>query len=215
MRKKGNRMNIKMVVALLTLVSMMVGGLKYMHEKRSVGKGERLLRLKGVTTLVAVIPALYAARNGGGGVAWLVIFAIVLCAAADVLLEIRFKVGMLAFGLGHVLFIAAFIADGELALVNWLAWAALSAWVFVYVKNLGRSSAEPLLPYFIYGVVIAAMLATALTRGPLSLVGAALFVLSDSILLWGLMRPGKKKLDGAIMLSYWGAQYLLSLSAMF
>ena len=70
------------------------------------------------------------------------------------------------------------------------------------------------MPFVIYGLVIAAMLAASLTRGPIAAAGAALFVLSDGILLWGLLRPKPGYFDAAVMLSYWGAQFLLGVSAL-
>ena len=201
-------------IALTCGLVMMISGSRYMSARKVAGPSRRALILKGGTTLLAAIPAAYALFSGGETFALWIMIGIVLCAAADVILELHFQGGMLAFGLGHICFIVAFASDGGIGAVHFAAWALLSTAAVFYVRKAAEESTEGKMPFVIYGLVIAAMLAASLTRGPIAAAGAALFVLSDGILLWGLLRPKPGYFDAAVMLSYWGAQFLLGVSAL-
>ena len=202
-------------IALVCGLFMIAGGLGYISARKAAGPSRRTLALKGGTTLLAAIPAAYAFFGGGGTFALWIMIGIILCAGADVILELHFQGGMLAFGLGHLCFIAAFASKGGIGAVHLAAWALLSAAAAVlYVRKAAGQSAVPKLPFMIYSFVIAAMLAASLRRGPMAVTGAALFVLSDGILLWGLLRPKPRHYNAAVMLSYWGAQFLLGLAAL-
>ena len=205
-------MNLPIWIACLCALGMIAFGRLYLKKRGASGSS---LSLKSGTTLIAAIPALYAALDGGGSAAWWILAGILACAAADVILEINFKGGMLAFALGHVCLIAAFASSGGISAVHLLAWAGLALWAVFYVNRVAKESSEPRLPFLLYGVIISAMLAAALTRGPLVLLGALLFAVSDSILLWGLLKSKWKGLDTAVMVTYWGAQFLLGISCLF
>ena len=205
-------MNLPIWIACLCALGMIAFGRLYLKKRGASGSS---LSLKSGTTLIAAIPALYAALDGGGSAAWWILAGILACAAADVILEINFKGGMLAFALGHVCLIAAFASSGGISAVHLLAWAGLALWAVFYVNRVAKESSEPRLPFLLYGVIISAMLAAALTRGPFVLLGALLFAVSDSILLWGLLKSKWKGLDTAVMVTYWGAQFLLGISCLF
>lgn len=206
-------METKLILAACCLLVMLAGGTLYMKTYRREGKSKKALALKGGTTLIAAVPALIAARGGDGSALW-ILFGIALCALADVVLELHFQGGMLAFALGHVCYVVAFLSVGGVGAVNWAGWALLSAITVLYIKTVAKGSREPLLPFMLYGVMISAMLASSLGCGPLAAIGALLFVISDSTLLYGLVREKKKGHDLAVMLTYWGAQYLIGLSAL-
>lgn len=207
-------MNTTPLFAALCLLAMLVGGLCYARAVKKNEKGKITLIFKGGTTLIAALPALAATVQGKPASPW-ILAGIALCALADVVLELHFKGGMLAFALGHVCYIAAFSQMGGITRANWMAWAALSCLALVYIPLVVRGSGEKLAPFILYGLMISAMLASALTRGPLRAAGAALFVISDSVLLYGLARgKNSRGHHAAVMLSYWGAQYLIGLSAL-
>ena len=205
-------MNLPIWISCLCALGMITGGRFYLKRRRAAGCA---LALKGGTTLIAAIPALYAATSGGRPAAWWILAGIITCAAADVILEMNFRGGMLAFALGHVCLIAAFASSGSFSAVHLIAWAGLALWAVFYVSRVAKESSEPKLPFLLYGVIISAMLAASLTRGPLVFPGALLFAVSDSILLWGLLKTKWKGLDTAVMVTYWGAQFLLGVSALF
>jgi uncharacterized membrane protein YhhN len=115
---------------------------------------------------------------------------LVACALGDVLLISKsapsaLRAGMLAFGVGHLLFAAAFVGHG-LAPAAALVAAAVSlaslAWVWRWLRpHLGVDDRRAVLSYFI---VIGAMLscavgAAAAGASELAAGGAVLFALSD------------------------------------
>lgn len=141
----------------------------------------------------------------------------VLCALADVLLELSFAVGVVAFGAGHVCLMLWLWAQREPSWVNLAVWAAgIAAGVLLLlhdIKKFGRLA--PL------GVVYVAALSGSLALAlPLPLylgsgyiavaAGTLCFFISDMM----VAKLQVKKLSGAaqkaIMVLYWGALYLIS-----
>lgn len=206
-------MELTQAVMAVCSLGMVAGGLMYMRCAQAGEERRRLLALKGGTTLAAALPALYAALMGLPASGW-ILAGILLCALADVVLELRFRAGMAAFALGHLCYIAGFSARGGLGAVNLICWVLGLCWLVYYVNRVARESGETRLPFLGYGAVISAMLASALTAGPLALAGALLFVVSDSLLLYGLMKGRPRGMGVAIMVTYWGAQYLIGVSSL-
>ena len=65
-------MNLPIWIACLCAPGMITFGRLYLKKRRAAG---RALALKGGTTLIAAIPALYAALDGGGSAAWWILGA--------------------------------------------------------------------------------------------------------------------------------------------
>ncbi len=116
--------------------------------------------------------------------------ALALCALGDLLLipresDLGLRLGMVAFGLGHLGFAAAFVAHGLAAAsltVGAIAVAALAAGVSRWLAP--RLGAAHRLPVALYGGVIGLMVVCAAgavgAGAPRALgIGAALFALSD------------------------------------
>jgi uncharacterized membrane protein YhhN len=115
---------------------------------------------------------------------------LVACALGDVLLISKsapraMHAGMLAFGIGHILFTAAFVGSGLVPAATLVAGAAslaLGCWVWRWLRpHLGLEDRRAVLPYL---VVIAAMLSCALGAAAggaprAAAAGAVLFALSD------------------------------------
>ena len=155
--------------------------------------------------------------------AWLAA-GLVACALGDVLLISKsaphaLRAGMLAFGIGHALFAAAFVGHG-LAPAGVLAAGAASlalvsgAWRWLR-PHLGHSDRRAVLPYLlVIGAMLACALGAAAAGAPRpAAAGAVLFALSDLAVapdrfvarsftstLWGLP-------------AYYAAQLLLALGA--
>ena len=145
-----------------------------------------------------------------------ILVALVLSWLGDVLLIPRdaraFKAGVLAFGLGHVAFVAAFLLYGSRTAVALplLAPLAIVAW-------LVRRHLRPTVPATLrpavdgYMVVITAMLATAVgTLAPWIAGGALAFYLSDlSVARDRFVRPSFVNRAWGLPL-YYGAQFVLA-----
>jgi uncharacterized membrane protein YhhN len=129
------------------------------------------------------------AAVAGGATAWGVA-ALVFCLAGDVFLMLPqdlFVPGLASFLLGHVLFIAAFVAErGDDPLWGLTIAAAVVALAISAGPVLRGAVAQDTrlrVPVLAYMAVIGTMLATsALPSNWIAIAGAATFVLSDSIL---------------------------------
>lgn len=158
---------------------------------------------------------------------WLIIGGLLSSAAGDILLEAAastFLFGLIAFLLGHVFYIAAFVQDsrepywGRAALVygyGLLIYAVL----FIY-GDLGSMT----LPVLAYMLIICTMLWRAWARigapdadpesAQTGTVGAAMFVFSDTVLAIGrfgvLAHP---LLRYVVIISYWLGQLDITRSA--
>lgn len=144
----------------------------------------------------------------------------VLCTIADALLEIRFEVGMLAFGAAHVCWIAGlagsgFQIDWRWSLPVWLT--AMLAALILFRRELPKMG---ILAVFctLYVGVLAASLALML---PLPLLyrtakslpfalGMLCFFVSDMMVAKSEFSRRSERLQKPVMLLYWAALYLLS-----
>lgn len=146
-------------------------------------------------TAATALLALLALIAGGP---MLLVAALVLCAVGDALLaqegEQFFLGGLVAFLLGHIVYMALFLAVattagagvGILFSEAWRALLVLAALVgtgALSVRLLPTLGEDLRLPVIAYAVAIVAMLAAAATLPlPLVIAGAALFFVSDAIL---------------------------------
>lgn len=129
---------------------------------------------------------------------FLLVAALLICAVGDALLaqegEQFFLGGLVAFLLGHLVFIALFLAvaaglgTGMATLLAepWRAFLVLAAFVAtgaLALRLLPAIGEDLRLPVIAYAVAILAMLAAAATLPlPMVVAGAALFFVSDAIL---------------------------------
>lgn len=127
---------------------------------------------------VALVPVSPAQRP------WFVA-ALAFGCAGDVFLMLprdRFVPGLAAFLVGHLCYVAGFVARG-LPGGPWVLLAVLVVPVAVAILRGVRSRPQLRAPVAVYMVVIVAMLASALaSRVLLAAVGALLFVLSDALI---------------------------------
>jgi uncharacterized membrane protein YhhN len=151
---------------------------------------EYLCKPLALALLVATALALDPADDG---VRKLFVAALVLCLIGDVFLMLpsdAFVFGLGAFLLGHLAYVAGFIADGLVAsrlgigiVVVALAIAALG----IPILRAVRAGDEPAMagPVLAYMGVISLMVACAIgAGGPLAIVGAVLFYTSDACIAW-------------------------------
>lgn len=178
-------------------------------EKQWYSKAARLF-FKGVTTLFASLLAFYAYWQTGEQAALLMAVGILLCAIADVLLELNFLMGTACFAAGHLMYLVSFFqkqTPGLPSLLLFLLLASISTYVVHHYK---KQAAFNLLPFYAYSLVIAAMVAAALAQNPLVFLGAALFAASDGIIARRLLNPGKDPWDRACIALYYAAQFILA-----
>jgi alkenylglycerophosphocholine/alkenylglycerophosphoethanolamine hydrolase len=157
---------------------------------------------------------------------WAVIGGLLLSATGDVLLswsDDTFLFGLIAFLLGHVAYIIAFLQDsrglypGRALLVY--AYGALAYGYLATAGDLGAMA----IPVLAYMIVICTMLwraagrlgaADVLPRSAWAgFLGAAFFVLSDTLLALGMFAGQRPLGPHAVILTYWVGQLGIMLSA--
>jgi uncharacterized membrane protein YhhN len=189
--------------------------------------GSRRARLEWWTKLLTMVALLATALAAGAGASapgrWLLV-ALLFGLLGDLALlghtTRRFLAGVAAFLVGHLGYVACFAALG-LPSPGW-AWAVLAILlgVLVVTRDVVPSayrlaSAAVAVPVAVYSLVIAAMLVLGwLTGHGLIAAGAAVFVVSDSIIGLSLGRFGLTGPSGrthvAIMVTYHLGQALIA-----
>ncbi|HUM00990.1 MAG TPA: lysoplasmalogenase [Thermoanaerobaculia bacterium] len=178
---------------------------------------------KPLTTLLLLAIALRGgsgpAARYGGAVALGLLFSL----AGDVFLMLprdRFREGLACFLAAHVCYIAAF-TSGTGFVLDPVPTAAFAALGLVLLRLLwpgipGRLRA----PVVLYVAVILTMAVQATGRALrihdepslLAAAGAALFVASDALLSWDRFRTSFRASRGAVLSTYFLAQWLIALS---
>lgn len=141
--------------------------------------------------------------------------ALVFSWLGDVLLQnpgdLGFLIGMGAFGLAHLAFIALYL--GPLRTGRVPAWGIVLGvvWWGSMVASLALWLGGLLVPVAIYGIVLGAAAVCALATRPLVAIGAVVFLLSDTLLAFDRFLPGFSvlELDLEIMLAYCLGQGLI------
>lgn len=154
---------------------------------------------------------------------WAVIIGLLLSATADVVISIHFIGGVVVFLLAHLAYIVAFLQDSRKPFLWWAVLAyGYGVVVFIYLTSAGDLG-DLTIPVLLYAVVITTMLWRAAARvgtadisersGWSGFLGAAFFVLSDTLLIIRMV-VGPIPLGGIIvMLTYWVGQLGITLSA--
>ena len=190
----------------------------YLHTKQG-GETIRALILKGLCTLMAVLLCLVGAWQSGTADSWWMVVGLSLCLVGDVVLGIQFVGGVCAFLLGHLCYITAFLNKAPFSLWSITAFIGILMVIirlfYRFIKKMGNLQ----IPLCIYATVISAMLSIAIILpftigkcGFLPAAGAALFVLSDLLLLRNMLVQKTQFSDSFSLTCYYLGQYLLALS---
>ena len=186
------------------------------------GDRPRVYIFKPLTTALLILVALQSGHETAAAYKPLIVAGLLCSLAGDVFLMLprdRFVAGLVSFLFAHLFYVAAFTLDGGRAP---RARAALPLVVYGAVMlrllwpRLGRLKA----PVVVYVAVILLMAWQAANRWLASgdggsasaLVGALLFVASDSALAWARFRGGFGGAQAVVLGTYFAAQWLIALS---
>lgn len=208
--------NASLVVAgLVTAATMAVNLWAVVRGRPDV---ERVTKPAAMLGLLAVAVLAGAGDTASGR--WLLL-ALVLGLIGDVMLldesSTRFVAGLAAFLLGHLAFVASFVAAGQdRPGWGWFGLAVLSASLAVGHGILpgARASGGPPLALAVaaYMLVIGAMAVTGWATGLVLVgLGVSLFVVSDTVLALGRFVAPRPWTRPATMVTYHGAQVLIVL----
>jgi uncharacterized membrane protein YhhN len=141
--------------------------------------------------------------------------ALVFSWLGDVLLQnpgdVGFLIGMGAFGLAHLAYIALYLGPLRTRRVPWWGILLGVAWWAGMVAVLALWLGSLLVPVAVYGLVLGTAAVCALATRPLVAVGAVIFLVSDTLLALDRFLPGFSvlELDLAIMFTYCLGQGLI------
>jgi uncharacterized membrane protein YhhN len=141
--------------------------------------------------------------------------ALVFSWLGDVLLQspgdIGFLIGMGAFGLAHLAYIALYLGPLRTRRAPWWGIAAAALWWIALVTLLAPNLGGLLIPVAIYGLALGTAAATALGTTRLIAIGAGVFLVSETLLGLDRFLPGFSfdGVDLLIMLTYCLGQGLI------
>ena len=141
--------------------------------------------------------------------------ALVFSWLGDVLLQspgdIGFLIGMGAFGLAHLAYIALYLAPLRTQRSPWWGLAVAVVWWIALVAQLAPNLGGLLIPVAVYGLVLGTAAATALGTTWLIAIGAGVFLVSDTLLGLDRFLPGFSfdGVDLLIMFTYCLGQGLI------
>ena len=204
-----------------TLILSLAAAIAYLPVQGRQPSLRRSLVKTGATALLALL----AFIEGGP---LLLIVALVLSAAGDAFLaqngEKAFLAGLASFLAAHIAYVMLFLFAGNglqpLVAQTWrvgLCAVAIAAALYLLRRLLATVATEMRLPITLYTIAILAMLLAAATVPALIVViGALLFVVSDTLLAIGrfLLAPQsaqQKPLGAAVWVSYYLAQASITL----
>jgi uncharacterized membrane protein YhhN len=176
---------------------------------------------KPLTTTLIILIALLAQNGGSGPYQYLIVAGLLFSLAGDIFLMLpsdRFIAGLISFLIAHIFYIVAFVSDTGVApvwgLVPFLVYGAI---IYSFLApHVGKLR----VPVIIYMLAILVMAWQALGRwltlddtfALLALIGAVLFVVSDSILALNRFRQPFRLARTLTMATYYSAQWLIALS---
>ena len=186
------------------------------------GAQRRVYIFKPLTTSLIIVFALLIIPPVSGTYKALILAGLCFSLAGDVFLMLpddRFVAGLVSFLIAHLLYIAAFVSLGGFQL-DGFAFLIYIAYGTVMLSRLWPGLGSLRLPVLLYMAVILvmgwqalALWRTAPSVGALSVaIGAALFVLSDSVLAYDRFRRPFPAERAVVLSTYYVAQALIAVS---
>lgn len=131
-----------------------------------------------------------------------------------------FMFGVFSFLIAHVLYITAFATRLKFAKLHLLAVVPIAVYAFLLLRGLhggmfgeGGSGGGMWIPVVVYVIVISLMAwGAVMTRSGTAIVGAVLFIISDSLLAWNKFVSPFEGSGYAVMITYYLAQGLIAAS---
>jgi len=178
------------------------------------------LTFKALATGMALALTVIGYIRALGTFGLLMVIAMSICLIADVLIGVKFVIGVFAFLLGHLFYIPAFLQTYEfkwyISLPIFFAGLLL---VWVLFHNYFKKAGKMLAPLLVYSVILNAMLALGVpafltfdTRGYLLAFGAVFFVVSDLMLAHNTFIKKSRVRDIVSLTFYYSAQFMFGLS---
>ncbi len=177
---------------------------------------------KPLTTILVITIACFQQSEGETVYGYLIIAGLVFSLFGDIFLMLpndKFVQGLASFFVAHIFYIIAFSSGfGPFLELGYLIPAIIYASVFLWI--LIPKTGEMKIPVLVYAIVLMVFLWQALGRfyylgnqaSLYIIIGALLFVISDTILAYARFVKNFKISSTLIHVTYWGAQIFIALS---
>ena len=200
--------------------SALLSGVLYVRAKYLVLKYQQVIFKPLAMLIIISIAILYTAIDFNYKI--FIIAGLLLSLVGDMFLifpEKHFTKGLIAFLLGHIFYIVAFVVSAGFHYTEWI-YLPIVIISIVYLKTILSHTGKKTLPVIIDVILIAMMGWMALERlyylqtlgALLAATGACLFMISDSVLAINKFKKSFHKAELIILSTYYSAQWLLTLS---
>lgn len=145
-----------------------------------------------------------------------ILFGLAVCMIADAVIY-WFLPGLITFFIGHILYIVAFQHIWQRQIPKWVAALLLLYGVFMAIWLVGAQikNNETILAFAILAYIIVILIMgwhAMATRLPLAIIGALLFIISDSFLAIDRFIEPLPYRDALVMITYYTAQLFIAKS---
>lgn len=184
--------------------------------------GQRVFYIvKPLVTVLIIAVAVFAPAHASSAYRWIVVAALCCCLVGDVCLlrtgKRWFLAGLVSFLLAHLFFIVAFLQGVHTWALPWwsVGLIAYTVWfAAILLPRVGRLK----LPVALYCAVLLSMTLAAVCRwralgsvpALYTLIGALLFMVSDSLLAWRHFIKEYRFAHATVMAAYWAAIALIA-----
>lgn len=147
----------------------------------------------------------------------LLVLGLFFCMLGDGLLD-WFVVGLTAFLIGHLFYMASFFRNWQFSKIRLATAAPIALFGLFMGRELVRAlihdqSDSLIIPVIFYICVISLMTWSAMMTGnKLAMIGSLLFTVSDSILSWNMFVSAVEFSNVLIMITYYAAQFCIASS---
>jgi uncharacterized membrane protein YhhN len=176
---------------------------------------------KGITTLIIIIIAIFSYGSMPGSYSAVLLVSLVFALMGDIFLAFKnyFRQGLTAFLFAQTGFIIAFVSVAGFHL-HIMPLLILLVYAGIFYSLLYNHLHLLKVPVALYTIVMVVMVwqaaGLAISIGQIYhymvLLGAILFLISDSVLSWYFFRYNRKWLNIIILSSYWLAIWLFALA---
>ena len=197
---------------ILAVLVAMFGGYYIVRESRMKRASVRKAVYKIIPTSLCALIGLIGAVQSGKTWPFFLFAGLGICISADWLLEFHFLRGMGAFALAHVFYCIGYLLSGPFSPASLLIFAALFGMLCLIYARIHHKLENARL-ILCYACILCVMASLACTRHPVLMVGALLFVLSDTMIGLGMaLKISRRGYGAGIMITYYAAQLLITLS---
>ena len=171
---------------------------------------ETIALCKGICGLCLLGVCIAALYRRSGAFEWLITAATLLCGIGDVTINLSFVAGMIFFGLGHMVFLVAFLKDKKPGKKQFAVLIPLVAVLLFIEYQLREALGNLCVPIMIYTALVLSMAVFSSLHSKGIMAGGILFAMSDLLLVIKLAMGSPMLISFVSLFVYYLAMALLT-----